>query len=497
MDKSSSGIAAHTLSIIRKFLVDSGALRAAQAVAVEASLERDLGLGSLEKAELFHRLEQAYAINLPDALMVEAKTVHDLIAAIKAAGPTKIPEKQHIISALHRKQTDPSTAETLLDVLRLYKENEPERPHIYLQDESGREQIMRYGQLYESAAKVAQGLIKRGLKPTETVAIMLPTSEEFFYAFYGVLLSGAIPVPIYPQFRADQIEEYAKREALILRNAGVRILITFRRAEALSKLLQAFIPSLMEVSTIQALMTTGIALPQLSLEPTDAALIQYTSGSTGNPKGVLLNHKSLLANIHAYGKAIGLQPADVAVSWLPLYHDMGLIGAWLGSLYYGIPLTLLSPLTFLSRPERWLWAIHYHRGTISAGPNFAYELCVKKVSDQAIEGLDLSSWRLAFNGAEAVHPQTMENFAKRFAPYGFDPSSFFPVYGLAECSLALTFPPARREPLVDRIARTHFEKKGEAIPVEAGDKNYYEFVSCGVALEGYEICIVDAHNKPV
>ncbi len=492
----SAKVETQVLSIIRRFLRDSGAERAAQAVSKEANLERDLGIGSLERAELFHRIEKAYGIQLPDALMIEANAVQDLVAAVKAAKPSK-PLAHEEIPILEATHIDPASARTLIDVLKLYVEKEPERPHIYLQDEKGNEQIISYGHLYEMADKTAQGLVKKGLKVGETVAIMLPTSAEFFFAFFGILLAGGVPVPIYPPFRPDQIEEYAKREALILRNAGVRFLITFQRARALSMLLQAFIPSLLEVTTVQALMTTGIKLNDFVAEPSDPTLIQYTSGSTGDPKGVLLNHENLLANIRAYGKGIQIKATDVGVSWLPLYHDMGLIGSWFGSLYYGVPLTLLSPLTFLSRPERWLWAIHYHRATLSAGPNFAYELCLKKIDDATIEGLDLSSWRLAFNGAEMIYPNTMEKFAKRFAPYGFNEKAFMPVYGLAESSLALSFPPPDRGPKVDRIKRLPFEKEGRAEPITEDEKNYYEFVSCGKALDEHEIRIVDDNNNAV
>ena len=485
------------LPIVRRFLFESGSERAARMVSVESLLEKDLGIGSLERAELFHRIEKTFGIQLADSLMVEANTVGDLVMAVSAAKPITVSRPTTAVHALEPHDTDPSMAQHFVDVIRLYQENEPKRPHIYLQDDAGHEEIIDYGSLVEWAEKVAQGLVKRGLKSGETVAIMLPTSAEFFYAFVGILLAGGIPVPIYPPFRADQIEEYAKREAMILRNAGVRVLITFQRAETLSKLLQVFVPSLLEVTTVQALMTTGIPLPELTLESSDPALIQYTSGSTGNPKGVLLSHQSLLANVRAYGEAIRVQPTDVAVSWLPLYHDMGLIGSWLGSLYYGVPLTLLSPLTFLSRPESWLWAIHYHRATVSAGPNFAYELCVRKIEDEDIEGLDLSSWRLAFNGAEAVYPKTLERFTKRFSAYGFDRHSFYPVYGLAECALALTFPAERRTPRIDRIARDTFEKENRALPVSHSDNGYYEFVACGKPLTGYDVRIVDDQITPL
>lgn len=497
MDKSPTKIQTHVIAVVHRFLVDSGAERASRGVSIDAQLERDLGIGSLEKAELFHRIEKAFNIRLPDSLMVEANVVNDLVNAVIAAKPKQMAASHEIAALLEAKQTDPSSATTLMEVLQLYASHEPNRPHIYLQNEMGEEEVIRYGQLYEMSRNVAQGLVNHGLKPGDTVAIMVPTSSEFFYSFFGTLLAGGIPVPIYPPFRADQIEEYAKREALILRNASVRLLITFRRAESLSKLLKAFIPSLLAVTTVEALLVEASSLPELQIETTYPALIQYTSGSTGNPKGVLLTHANLLANMRAYGQSIQIKPTDVGVSWLPLYHDMGLIGAWLGSLYHGIPLTSMSPLAFLSRPERWLWAIHYHRATLSAGPNFAYELCIKKIDDADIEGLDLSSWRLAFNGAEMIYPQTMRNFVKRFARYGFRKNAFFPVYGLAECSLALAFPSLGEEPRIDRIQRLPFETENRAVPVQPGEKQYQELAGCGKAITQHEIRIVDDHLKTV
>ena len=164
----------------------------------------------------------------------------------------------------------------------------------------------------------------------------------------------------------------------------------------------------------------------------DIALLQYTSGSTGDPKGVVLTHANLLANIQAIGEAVELGPGDVGVSWLPLYHDMGLIGAWLTLLHFGVPLAVMSPLAFLTRPERWLKAFQKYGGTISAAPNFAYELCVRKIADKDIEGVDLSGWRAALNGAEPVNPDTLDRFAERFASHGFRREAQLPVYGLAE-----------------------------------------------------------------
>jgi 1-acyl-sn-glycerol-3-phosphate acyltransferase len=211
----------------------------------------------------------------------------------------------------------------------------------------------------------------------------------------------------------------------------------------------------------------------------------------------MLTHANLLANMRAIGKAVQLGPEDVGISWLPLYHDMGLIGAWLTLLHFGTPLAVMSPLAFLTRPERWLQAFHKHRGTIAAAPNFAYELCVRKIADKDIQGVDLSSWRAALNGAEPVNPETLERFAERFASYGFHREAQLPVYGLAEAALAVTVPPLNRGPLVDRIERETFTAQGRAVPAAPGDATAIVFVSSGNALPRHEVCIVDERGNEV
>ena len=246
------------------------------------------------------------------------------------------------------------------------------------------EQTISYAEL-DRASCVSHGLLERGLAPGDRVAIMLPTEAAFFEAFYGVIYAGGVPVPIYPPFRRAQVEDHLRRQAGILRNAGASILIIGSEIRNIGTLLFGLTSDLRHVETIGALVRRLLEEP-LSAGPETVALIQYTSGSTGDPKGVVLTHANLLANIRAMGEAMEASSADTFVSWLPLYHDMGLIGAWLGTLYYGAPTVIMPPLAFLADPGRWLRAIGRHRATLSAAPNFAFELCCKNIRDEDIKG---------------------------------------------------------------------------------------------------------------
>ncbi len=382
--------------------------------------------------------------------------------------------------------------ETLTEALLRSAQATPRHVHLHLRQDDGSEEAYTYEETLAGAVGAAVSLRARGLKPGETVAIMLPTCREFFFTFLGTMLAGGIPVPIYPPIRANQLEEYARRQAGILRNAEVRTLVTFKEAEKLARLLD--IPSLRCVVRGDELISSGATVADLDYQakPEDIALIQYTSGSTGDPKGVTLTHRNLVANVHAIGYGVGVRPGDVVVSWLPLYHDMGLIGCWLFSIYFGLELAAISPVAFLRRPERWLWMFHHHRGTLSPAPNFGYELCVRKIKDQDLEGLDLSSWRVALNGAEPIHPATLEGFIERFSRYGFRPEAMMPVYGLAENSVALSFSPRGTAPRIDVLERQPFELHGRARPAGEPAGNL-RFVSAGRALPGHEIRIVD-HN---
>jgi 1-acyl-sn-glycerol-3-phosphate acyltransferase len=324
---------------------------------------------------------------------------------------------------------------------------------------------------------------------------MLPSSSDYFYSFFGALLAGGIPVPIYPPMRPAQLEGHLRRQGNILKNCRAACLITVPEAKRLAQLLRSQVESLNAVLTVAELNQADGDFLRASPGGADLAFIQYTSGSTGNPKGVMLTHANLLANIRADGQAIRADSSDVFVSWLPLYHDMGLIGAWLGSLYFAPQLVIMSPIAFLTRPQRWLWAIHQHRATLSAAPNFAYELCLNKIDDADLEGLDLGSWRLAFNGAETVNPESVQRFCDRFGRFGFRREAMFPVYGLAECSLGVSFPPLERGPLIDRVRREPFLRDGKALPSEAPQDQALQFVACGYPLPGHEVRIVDGAER--
>jgi 1-acyl-sn-glycerol-3-phosphate acyltransferase len=461
------------------------------------SLDRDLGLDSLARAELAHRLRARMKSSpdeeLDESALFEAETAADLMRRLRPAarsvGDRTLPVMEEADHA-----AEPRDALTLQEVLAWHAERTPDRMAVHLHEDAGEVDRISYGGLYEESLRVAAALVELGLAPGETAAIMLPTGRAYFVSFYGILLAGGIPVPLYPPTRPSQIEDHLRRQTAILANAESRVLITFPRAVSLAGTLGDRAPCVRNVVTADELRAHRGCLAPRTHRPDEIALLQYTSGSTGDPKGVVLTHANLLANIRAIGRALEVTSEDRFVSWLPLYHDMGLIGACLGTMYFGVPLLLMSPFAFLSSPVRWLRAIHEHRATLSAGPNFAYELCLNKIEESQLSGIDLSSWRAAMNGAEPVSVRTIERFRARFAPYGFRPDAVMPVYGLAESSLVLTFPlPLNRPLVIDRVERGAFSSTGDAVIADSDDAP--AFVGCGRPLNGHEVRILDDHGR--
>ena len=468
---------------------------------LDSSLDRDLGFDSLAQIELLVRIERSFNITLSEQILATVDTVRDLLRAIISSSPGKYEAIEREIAAvkLAGVENAPLRAETLVEVLQWHVAKHPDRPHIRLYSDQEDDEIITYLDLLNGAELVASGLQHLGLVPGESVLIMLPTGHDYFFTFFGVLLAGGIPVPVYPPGRIKQIEEHLLRHSAIANNCLARIMVTVEDAKQFARIMHTQVVHLRHVVTVPDLIQAGTAAlpgfrkPLLASENT--AFLQYTSGSTGMPKGVVLSHANLLANIRAMASVIGATSEDVFVSWLPLYHDMGLIGAWLGSLHFACQLIIMPPLSFIARPQRWLWAIHKYGGTLSAAPNFAYELCQRRLEDKDLEGLDLSLWRIACNGAESVNPTTIRGFIRRFARYGFRPEAMMPVYGLAESSVGLAFPKPGSMIKIDRIKRDTFMDTGVAIPAGESENRVLEFVSCGEPLPGHQIRIVDPTDR--
>lgn len=506
-DAASSGVVdeAAVIDVVTRTLADLHAgAPGLPAVTAASVLDRDLGLDSLARVELLVRLERHFGVALPEDTLQRADTVADLLHAVHRAGgaapamPMTAPRRTPSPAGRPGGERGDvaAGATTLLEVLDVHLRVHPDRVQATVLADAS-ETPLTYRRLDEASSALAAGLQRAGVAPRQCVAIMLPTSPEYFFAYLGILKAGAIPVPIYPPARASQLEDHVRRHTGILANAQAVLLVTVPEAMGVARLLQAGVPGLRHVATPADLMAGGGTPTPVDVRADDVAFIQYTSGSTGQPKGVALTHANLLANIRAMAAAVQATPRDVFVSWLPLYHDMGLIGAWLGTLLVGFPLVVMSPLAFLARPRRWLETITRYGGTLSAGPNFAYELVLKRLADDDLGGIDLSSWRLAFNGAEAVSADTVRRFSDRFAACGLASTAMAPVYGLAEASVGLLFPALGRVAPIDAVIRETFTRERRAVPARPGDATALRFVACGRPLAGHEVRLVDADGREV
>jgi fatty-acyl-CoA synthase len=398
---STPDVAATLLEILRDLIATVGDGRGLGNLGLDANLERELGLGSLERVELLGRVEARFNVKLPEEAISVVETPRQLLALVERALGTPahsdMPSETGPSGQPRGLPTDaphppPARAGTLVEVLEYHARHHADRVHILLLREDGREDPITYGELRREAGAVAAALRGLGLKPGGTVAIMLPTGRGYFASFLGAMLAGGVPVPLYPPFRLDRIAEYIAREAKILENAGTEILLTFDRAARVADMIRDQVAVLRHVASADAILAEPAPPSWIAAEvtPDDTALLQYTSGSTGDPKGVELTQANVLANIRAAAAGCELTADDVMVSWLPLYHDMGLIGGWLMSFYFGNPTVLMSPVSFLSRPERWLQALSTYRGTLSVAPNFAFDLCVRRITTEQLAGLDLS-----------------------------------------------------------------------------------------------------------
>jgi len=376
-------------------------------------------------------------------------------------------------------------AVTLTDAIRALENARPDHPALVFVDRAGREETITLGALLARADRIRSGLVNRGLRAGDHVVLILPTSAELAAAYCGVMFAGAVPaLAATPHQRAAEPSTYRRMIAGILANGPARLVYADAATVSVLSSVDEPAPGSAMLLCPGDLSDEGPVGSAVVAQPGDLATIQYSSGSTGAPKGIRLSHRAMLNNIRAVRDGLGLTSEDVSVNWIPLYHDMGLIDAFLLPLLCGCRTVLIPTTDFIREPRVWLEALHRYRGTISWAPNFAYALCVQRVHERDLAGLDLSRWRYAINAAEPVLACTIDAFTRRFAPYGFRPAAMTAAWGLAENVTIATADLPGRAPRVEILDRAVLASEGRARPIEGAG---LESVAIGRCLPGCAI----------
>ena len=360
----------------------------------------------------------------------------------------------------------------------------------------GSEASFSFTAIERASSRYGGALQALGLKKGDRVALILPTNEDFVLCFFGAIRAGIVPVPIYPPMGLGQLQSYLDNTRHIVGKSGARALVTSSKIKRLLGTVQESCPALEQVVAVEAIRESLETLQPEKIGLDDPAFLQFTSGSTSRPKGVTLTHGNLAANIRCImEEGLQIRPEDVGVSWLPLYHDMGLIGFVLAPLFHRVPIVYLSPLMFLKRPVTWFQAFTRHKGSIAYAPNFAYALAVKRIRETDLQGIDLSTWRVAGCGAEPIRPETLETFAGTFAKVGFPKTALLPSYGMAESSLAVTFTEIGKGVETLTVSGPTLWGEGIARPAEADEDGAVRLVACGKAFEHHTVQIFDPEDK--
>ena len=355
-----------------------------------------------------------------------------------------------------------------------------------------------YSQLRKQARTLARKLLSTGIERGSCMAIVATTDPDFVRFFFACQYAGIVPVPLPAGTHLNGAEAFTKQLSRLLTSSGARMAVSsppffdYLKAASSGK-------DLIKVSEPADFDALGEADVELEpLGPEELAYLQFTSGSTRFPKGVMITEAAVVNNLAAItGPGIRIQQGDRAVSWLPLYHDMGLVGLLLASMACQISVDLFSTIDFIMRPRLWLKLMSENRGTVSFGPPFAYELATMRLSDSDVAEYDLSSWRIAGIGADMIRNESLDKFAKKLAPAGFSPSSFIPCYGMAECSLAVTFEEIGRGVKIDMVDTQRLSDKNEVVFTSDPQTPSTAFVRCGKPLPTFEVEIRDSHGKPV
>jgi acyl-CoA synthetase (AMP-forming)/AMP-acid ligase II len=385
---------------------------------------------------------------------------------------------------------------TIVEALRFRAATIAQDPvFIYLRDGQSDEETLSFKGLDQRAIQIAAAIRQR-VPEGARVLINHSPGLEYVASFFGCLYAQVVAVPVYPPRFNTKLD----RLVTIAQSAGAKLALT---SSSIHENLRAVIDSTPQLGGLVWLETDRLD-PQTNAsflaDPSadGLAVIQYTSGSTSDPKGVMLSHGNLVANLKCIDENFELSNTTRSVSWLPPYHDMGLIGGLLPPLWKGFPMVLMSPYAFVQKPIRWLKAMSKYGGTISGGPNFAFDLCVQRIRDEQKEDIDLSRWKLAFCGAEPIRKSVLEAFAKKFESWGFKEEAFYPCYGLAEGTLIATGGKISEKPILTTLDPKQLEREGIVAPPEVGqEKRARAVVGCGVAVPNHTTLIVDPVHSTV
>jgi len=347
--------------------------------------------------------------------------------------------------------------------------------------------------LWAGAVTAAHAFASAGVGPGDHVALCADTSTELLEALFGCVLLGAAPFVVEPVLTEARTEQWTSRFQHMVVVACPAAVFTAGPAAQITQKAGAELGLPVLVGPLDP-GDTHLNLPH-PVSPDATAYLQFSSGTTGDAKAVVMTHRKLLANVAAVGRRVGYLKNDLLVSWLPLHHDMGLVGAVFSTFLHGIPVALMPPLSFAFRPERWPQAVSHFRGTLSPAPNFAYHLSARRISEEALADMDLRSWRAAFNGAEAVNPDTLRLWQERMGPAGFAEETMQPCYGMAEVGIAFSLSRPGTKPRVLYADRTELADSGRVVPVPADHADAQPLTAVGRPLEGYQVRVVDTDGN--
>ncbi|TMJ83036.1 MAG: fatty acyl-AMP ligase [Alphaproteobacteria bacterium] len=380
---------------------------------------------------------------------------------------------------------------SLVDLLHHRAAKQPDdRAYIFLSDQGNEEAVLTFADLARGAGEVAARLAHSQIG--DRALLLFGPGLDFIVAYFGCLLAGVIAVPMMLPRRNSSLDSSAS----IVANCSPRFAITNAQvSRARPDVVERFEKLKMEWLIVDSERKSipGRDHQLRTPGPDDIAFLQYTSGSSSDPKGVMVTHRNLIENLEMIRVTLDNTARSTYASWVPLYHDMGLILNVLQSLYIGAACLLLAPVTFIQRPLRWLRAIHHYGAEVAGGPNFAFDLCVQRFRADQVKDLDLSCWKVAINGAEPVRADTIERFTATFRPYGFDPRATNPLYGMAEATLLISGAPRGSGPVIRTVSRDAFQRH-ELAPA-AGADDAHRVVGCGRNLIGQRIAIVDPESR--